>query len=60
MINPDQSSFKEPLNLLKHFVELQNIDFIKFKQVTERQLVTDVLLLLNRIESPTFAKDKSG
>jgi hypothetical protein len=36
------------------------MDFLKFQPVTERQLTMDLLLLLNRLESPTFAKAKSG
>ena len=45
-INEDESTFTEPLNLLNKFLETNNVDFLSFKVVTERQLVTDVLLLL--------------
>jgi len=43
-------------SLLKTYFDSQSLDYISLKVVTERQLIFDVLLLFQRLESPTFAK----
>ena len=68
--NPQESSFREPLNLLKDF--RKNIDNIysadsntiddkgqplwSYAYVTERQVVLDCTQLLLGLETPTFER----
>jgi|LauGreDrversion4_2_1035121.scaffolds.fasta_scaffold67613_1 hypothetical protein len=60
MENPGEVPQKEPLNTLKAVVDGYNIEFLNLKRVTERQIVNDVVLMLQRLESPTFMKDSKG
>ncbi|CDW85435.1 gamma-tubulin complex component 5 [Stylonychia lemnae] len=59
-VNQHQSGYTEPLNLLRDFLKQQHdmIGLINYNAVTERQLVMDVVLMLQQLESPTFMKTK--